>query len=122
MTRAAGLSLSWSTPMTSDPWRSQEAVVGIDLGVTTLATLSTGETIEGPKSHKAALGRLRRANKAMARKKRGSRNARRAKQRLARLHRRVAAIRRDATHKLTTRVTKTFAVICRCRSKSVDIC
>ena len=31
-----------------------EPAVGIDLGVTTLARLSTGETIEGPKSHKAA--------------------------------------------------------------------
>ena len=88
-----------------------EPAVGIDLGVTTLATLSTGETIEGPKSRKAALTRLRRANKAMARKRRGSRNAKMAKARLARLHHRVAAIRRDATHKLTTRVTKTYAVI-----------
>jgi putative transposase len=93
------------------PVAQPEAVVGIDLGVTTLATLSTGETIEGPKAHAAALKRLRRANKAMARKRRGSRNARKAKTRLARLHRRVAAIRRDALHKLTTRVTKTYAVI-----------
>ena len=43
-----------------------EAAVGVDLGVTTLATLSTGEAIEGPKSPKAALKSLRRANKAMA--------------------------------------------------------
>jgi putative transposase len=93
------------------PVAQPEPAVGIDLGVTTLATLSTGETIEGPKSHKAALTRLRRANKAMARKRRGSRNAKMAKARLARLHHRVAAIRRDATHKLTTRVTKTYAVI-----------
>jgi putative transposase len=93
------------------PVAQPEAAVGIDLGVTTLATLSTGEMIEGPKSHKAALQRLRRANKAMARKRRGSRNSRKAKTRLARLHRRVAAIRRDATHKLTTRVARTYAVI-----------
>ena len=93
------------------PVAHPEAAVGIDLGVTTLATLSTGEVIEGPKSHKVALARLRRANKAMARKRRGSRNARKAKARLGRLHRRVAAIRRDATHKLTTRIAKTYAVI-----------
>lgn len=36
---------------------------------------------------------------------------RKAKARLARVQRRIANIRRDATHKLTTRVTKTFAVI-----------
>jgi putative transposase len=88
-----------------------EQVVGVDLGVSALATLSTGEVIEGPKAHASALKRLRRANKAMARKRRGSRNARKAKARLARVHRRIAAIRRDSLHKLTTRITKTYAVI-----------
>jgi putative transposase len=88
-----------------------EAVVGVDLGVAALATLSTGEVITGPKSHAAALKRLRRANKAMARKRRGSKNARKAKQRLGRLHRRITAIRRDGLHKLTTRLAKTYAVI-----------
>ena len=57
------------------PVAQPEAGVGVDLGVPTLATLSTGEAIAGPKSHKAALKRLRRANKAMARKRRGSRNS-----------------------------------------------
>ena len=38
-------------------------------------------------------------------------NAKMAKAWPARLHRRVAAIRRDATHKLTTRITGTYAVI-----------
>jgi hypothetical protein len=47
-----------------------EPVVGVDLGVTTLATLSVGPPIPGPKSHTAALKRLRRANKALARKRR----------------------------------------------------
>ena len=88
-----------------------ENVIGVDLGVTTFATLSTGETIEGPKSHSKALNRLRRANKAFARKRRGSNNARKAKARLGRLHARVANIRKDATHKLTTRLAKTYAVI-----------
>ena len=91
-----------------------QAVIGIDLGARTLATLSTGakdEPIEGPKAHKVALKRLRRANKTLARKRRGSHNFRKAKTRLQCVHRRIAAIRRDATHKLTTRITKTYAVI-----------
>jgi putative transposase len=85
--------------------------VGVDLGVSVLATLSTGEAVAGPKSHTMALKRLRRTNKALARKRRGSANFRKAKQRLARLHARIANVRRDATHKLTTRLTKTFKVI-----------
>lgn len=83
-----------------------EAVVGVDLGVTTLATLSTGEAITGPKAHKRLLGRLRQRNKALARKRRGSHNSRKAKVKLGRLHARIANIRKDATHKLTTRLTK----------------
>jgi putative transposase len=88
-----------------------EAVVGVDLGVSVLATLSTGEPVEGPKSHARALKRLRRANKALARKRRGSANARKAKRRLGRLHAGIANVRREATHKLTTRLAKTFRTI-----------
>jgi putative transposase len=93
------------------PVEQPAAVVGVDLGVTALATLSTGEVIDGPKSHKVALKRLRRANKAQARKRRGSANFRKAKARLAKLHARIASIRRDALHKLTTGLTKTYRVI-----------
>lgn len=83
-------------------------VVGVDLGITTLAMLSTGESVEGPKAHKAALKNLRRSNKALARKRRGSANFRKAKARLARRHARVANIRRDAHHKLTHRLVHEF--------------
>lgn len=93
------------------PVRHPEAVVGVDLGVSALATLSTGEVIDGPQAHKKALKRLRRANRAMARKRRGSANARKQKRRLARLHRRVADIRRDVIHKMTTALAKTYAII-----------
>jgi putative transposase len=93
------------------PVAQPEAVVGVDLGVSALATLSTGEVIVGPKSHTAALKRLRQRNKALARKRRGSANFRKAKARLAKLHARIANVRRDATHKLTTRLTKTYRTI-----------
>ena len=77
------------------PVTQPEPVVGVDLGITTLATLSAGPPVPGPRSHAAALKRLRRANKALARKKRFSSNWRKAKRRLARVHARVANVRRD---------------------------
>ena len=73
--------------------------------------MSTGEAIEGPRAHRAALKRLRRLNKSLSRKRGGSHNFRKAKARLARLHARIANARRDASHKLTTRLTKTYAAI-----------
>ena len=84
------------------------ATVGVDLGITTLATLSHDEAIPGPKAHTALLQRMRRSSRALSRKKRGSRNASRARRRLARLHGRIANIRRDATHKATTMLAKTY--------------
>ena len=87
-------------------------VVGVDLGVSALATLSTGEPpIPGPKAHKALLDRLRRLSRGLSRKVKGSANRRKAKARLAKLHARIAAIRSDALHKLTTDLTRRFHTI-----------
>ncbi|MDD4933293.1 MAG: transposase [Methylacidiphilaceae bacterium] len=84
------------------------AAVGVDLGVATLATLSTGKAIAGPKAHKTLLKRLRRTSRALSRKRKGSANRRKARAKLARLHSRIANIRRDATHKATTMLVKTY--------------
>ena len=86
--------------------RTADGTVGVDLGVTTLATLSTGEKIEGPKPLKKALGKLRRCSRRHSRKKKGSNNRGKSRLRLARLHRRVRNIRRDAIHRLTTRLCR----------------
>ncbi len=93
------------------PKAENQGVVGVDLGVSALATLSTGETIPGPKPHKALLGRLRRLSRSLSRKAKGSANRRKAKARLAKLHARIANIRLDALHKLTTDLTRRFHTI-----------
>jgi hypothetical protein len=91
------------------PKAENQGAVGVDLGVSALATLSTGETIPCPKPHKALLARLRRLSKSLSRK--GSANRRKAKAKLAKLHARIAAIRQDALRKLTTDVTRRFHTI-----------
>ena len=83
-------------------------MVGVDLGINTLAVLSDGAAIRGPKAHTALRQRLRRTSRAFSRKQRGSRNAAKAKRRLARLHARIAHVRKDATHKATTHLVKTY--------------
>ena len=90
------------------PKAENQGAVGVDLGVKALATLSTGETIPGPKPHKALLDRLRRLSRSLSRKAKGSANRRKAKAKLAKLHARIAAIRLDALHKLTTDLTRRF--------------
>jgi putative transposase len=85
-----------------------EEVIGVDLGVSVLATLSQGDPIPVPKAHTALLKRLRRSSRALSREQRGSRNAAKARRRLARLHARIAHIRQNATHSATTHLAKTY--------------
>jgi putative transposase len=89
-----------------------ENCVGVDVGVTTMATLSTGEKITGPKPHKTLLRRLRTLSKALSRKFKGSKNRAKAKIKLARLHARISNIRIDTIHKFTTDLVQRFSTIC----------
>lgn len=94
------------------PKAESQGAVGVDLGVSSLATLSTGEPpIPGPKPHKALLDRLHRLSRSLSRKAKGSANRRKAKAKLAKLHARIASIRSDALHKLTTDLTRRFHTI-----------
>ncbi|MEB6589904.1 transposase [Pseudomonas asiatica] len=93
------------------PKAENQGAVGVDLGVSALATLSTGEIITGAKSHKALLTRLQRLSRSFSRKQKGSENRKKAKGKLAKLHARIAAIRSDALHQLTTNLTRRFHII-----------
>lgn len=86
--------------------------VGIDLGITDLATLSTGEKIQAPKPLKNKLKKLRRLNKSLSIKQKDSRNRAKAKTKLSRLHLKIFNIRKNFLHKLTTDLVKRFDVIC----------
>ncbi len=78
--------------------------VGIDLGLTSLVALSTGERVPTPQFTKRAAKALRRAQRAVARKMRHSKRQGRAKLRVARLSAKIANQRRDFSHKLARRL------------------
>ncbi len=86
-------------------------VVGVDLGIKTLATVSTGVVFDGAKSYRQAEHRLKRLQRNLSGKVRGSANWNKAVLLLAKAHRRVASIRKDVLHKLTTYLSKNHAVI-----------
>ena len=86
--------------------RSSNETVGVDLGIKTTATHSTGEQVWGPKALRKAQERLRRKARQFSRKTKGSNNSKKARVMLARLHRKVAWIRNDFLHKLTTRLCR----------------
>ncbi|WP_287279304.1 MULTISPECIES: RNA-guided endonuclease TnpB family protein [unclassified Okeania] len=77
-------------------------VVGVDLGVKTLATLSTGEVFDGAKSKKKLESKLSRLQYLNRHKTKFSNNWKKAQLKVARLHSKIANIRKDTLHKLTT--------------------
>nr|WP_315040889.1 RNA-guided endonuclease TnpB family protein [uncultured Moraxella sp.] len=94
------------------PQPKTDKQVGIDLGITDLATLSNGEKIQAPKPLKAKLNKLKRLSKSLSRKQKGSKNREKAKTKLSRLHFKISCIRKDFTHKLTSNLVKRFDTIC----------
>lgn len=86
-------------------------VVGIDLGIKILATLSTGEVFESAKSYRKYEKKLSRLQWLNRRKLIGSANWKKAQVKIARLHRKIANIRKDTLHKLTSYLTKNHGKI-----------
>ena len=115
---------------------SQLKVVGIDLGIKTMATLFYDNKIEpskidAPKPLKQLLTKLKRLQRKLSRQgqkytledyvdangetrkiRKYSNNYMKTKTKLARLHARIHNIRQDFLHKLTTRLVEEFDVIC----------
>ena len=105
------ISISVETKDVLHPSENQAGEVGVDLGVKSLAVLSTGEVVEGPKASRMLAGKLQQLNRSLARKVKFSANWKKAKTKLARIHARIANIRGDTLHKLTTRLARDFKAV-----------
>jgi IS605 OrfB family transposase len=96
-----------------------DTVVGVDVGITHLAVLSTGEVIDNPRHLTDAAKRLRRLSRRVSRRVGPDRRARqdaskrwlKANADRSKVHARTANLRRDGLHKLTTRLAGEYATI-----------
>lgn len=109
--RAGRWFLSFPVETVIEPPRNEGESVGIDLGINHLAVTSDGQVFDGPKPLKGALRRLRRLSRSHSRKKKGGANRRKSAQKLARLHYRIACIRSDSLHRITTHLAKSHGLI-----------
>jgi putative transposase len=112
--------------------RRPDVVVGVDVGLRHLATLSTGEQIENLRPLQGASRRLRRLQRQLDRQRRAnnphnydelgraspgrrewakSRRMLRTEKRVGRLHERAANVRREQAHRLTTLLTREYGMI-----------
>ena len=88
------------------PLPSASAVAGVDAGLTSLVTLSTGEKVTSPRHEKRDRARLALAQRRLSRKAKGSGNRARARVKVARVHARITDRRRDMLHKLSARLVR----------------
>jgi putative transposase len=119
--------LGYTTPVAA-----HGPVVGVDVGLSRLATLSTGERVPNARPLQAALPRLRRLQQQLDRQRRAANpdnylpdgrvapgpkawrssvRMTRTQERLRRLHERVANLRREQAHQLTTALTREYGVV-----------
>lgn len=95
----------------SEPQHESTSMVGLDTGVTKLATLSDGTIFEAVNSFKTNQKKLARLQHEMSGKVKFCNNWNKAKRKVQNRHTRTANIRRDYLHKVSTIISKNHVMI-----------
>ncbi len=108
---AANWYISVADEFAPEPTMKTRDFLGVDVGVKVLATCSDGTVFENPRVYKKAKKKLARLQRELCRRQIGSANRNKTQLKLAKSHQRIAKIRKDAIHKLTSWLCKNHAVI-----------
>ena len=81
-----------------------DKTIGIDLGLKDFLITSNGEVVSNPKTLSKYEDKIARLNKRLAKKEVGSNNWYKVKHKLVKVHEKVANIRKDFLHKLSTKL------------------
>ena len=93
------------------PNSTPQSIVGIDLGVKKLLTLSDGITYDNNKYIDKYQKRIKRKQRELSRKEKGSKNYYKCKKELAILYSKLANARKYYTHKITKNITDNYDII-----------
>ena len=104
--------ISFRLEITPEPTEKTNPSVGVDLGIKHFATLSNGEVFDVPKDYKRIKAKIAKLQSLNRNKVKGSANWKKGNQRIARLHYRLACLRRDWLHKLTRYLPQSFGIVC----------
>lgn len=85
--------------------------VGIDFGISRLATLDNGELIANPKYSNKYQRKLATEQRRLARKQKGSNRRQRQRRRVAKVHEKIALSRKDALHKFSSDIVNRYDTI-----------
>lgn len=95
----------------TEPFKTLNDVIGVDLGIKMLATCSDGTVFENPKALRKNLKRLKRQQRKLSRKVKKSKKYAKQKRKVTKLHYKISCIRKDCLHKVTTKLTNENQVI-----------
>lgn len=90
----------------------ENTTIGIDVGLTHFATLSTGEKIENNRYLKKSLMKLKREQRTLSRKQKGSKKREKQRITVARVHEKITNQRNDFLHKLSSKLVRENQTIC----------
>ena len=103
--------ISFSIQLDISPLPKTGRSVGLDLGLTHAVITSEGQKYDNPRYYRSALDRLKQEQKKLSRKQPGSNNRRKQRLKVARLHAKIADMRLDWSHQLTTDLVRRFDLI-----------
>ena len=109
--RADSWYISFKYDLETDSTPKEQNIIGVDVGINSLATCSDGTKFANVKAYKKAKKRLTRYQRRVSKKEPGSKNRAKAVKKLSRVHKKVADIRIDALHKLTTWLAQNHGTI-----------
>jgi putative transposase len=93
------------------PVHRAKSAIGVDLGVKKFSTLSDGRVYEAKNSFKKRQARLAKLQQRLSKKKKGSSNFKELKKRINKLHTKIANIRTDYLHQVSTDISKNHALV-----------
>lgn len=108
---AKGWHVVFQLKTAAQPRNSANRHIGIDVGLTSLATLSDGTSIPNPRCAKRAEKELRRRQRALSRCKKGSNRRKKVRAGVARLHRKVKNTRETHLHQLSADLISKYDLI-----------
>ncbi len=94
-----------------DPYKHVQTLVGVDVGLKSLITLSDGKQIEPPEFMRTSEDKLTWEQRKLSRKKKGSANRQKQKVKVARVHRKIRNQRKDFAHKTSRELVNNYDLI-----------
>ena len=85
--------------------------IGIDMGIVRFATLSNGEYFEPINAFKIHKDKLAKLQKQLKNKAKSSNNRKRLNAKIAKLHHRIANIRKNHLHQISSTISKNHAIV-----------